>query len=140
MSSPLTNILEKIKNLDDKVERIISGLEEAKNYQSKSPDWWKWNDVKDMGGYPGVSLLMALWYHGSFDTVRQWSNISKVPRATLFLIRKELVKEDLITRSKMELTPWGERVCKILDAAKIPVVSKNRLIEITVDCKHRVRH
>ena len=139
MSECASSVLTILTRMEEKLDKLLMEVEEGKKYQSKPPDWWKWENLKVQGGYAGVSLSMSLYYHGRFDKVKQWASASGVPRSTVFLVRDELKDHDVIKRAIIELTCWGERACKVVDTLPVPVFSKSKFFETVETIKLQLK-
>jgi hypothetical protein len=125
------NIHGEITELKDILKRLMDIIE-------PESEWWRYQNLKAVGGYVGICLLMTLYLYGPFDKASQWIKTSKVPRSTFFLLRKELRQANLIMGNRIQLTGWGEKVCKLLESSP-PIISKSRFFAIVENCKRNAR-
>jgi len=116
--------------MSEKLEELLTKLREV--LEAKH-EWWRYERLKEMGGYIGICMLMTLYAYGPFDRATQWIKTSRVPKSTFFMVRKELRRVGLVKGNGIELTGWGEKTCKFLESS--PVISKARFLSIIEDCK-----
>lgn len=124
------------KDLYGKMTELKDLLERLKVIVEPESEWWHYKRLKAVRGYVGICIIMALYEYGPFDRVSQWIKISGIPRSTFFLVRKELKQANLIKGNKIELTGWGEKVCRLLKSSP-PIISKTKFFTIVENCKRR---
>jgi len=120
--------LSELNNHNELVE-LKDLLKKLKNIIEPESEWWRYQKLKDVGGYIGICILMALYVYGPFDRVSQWIKTSKVPRSSFYLLKRELVYNGLITRNGKELTLHGRKVCGFLKLYG-PIITRTKFYEI----------
>lgn len=121
-----------LRQIREQLQVLTDMIMEQRKEQLKPRDWWKPEYIKQFNGFLGNALLMALAINGGFDSIQQWIKVcGKIPRATFYLLRKELVELGLIDRETMtKLTDKGSKVTKIMRESPLPIIFKTQLLDI----------